>query len=166
LILDAYRDWASELPKNEVLLGYVSMHGSTERMAAVLIDSLSEHGVTVRPFNLVTSSLGDLAAAAVDAATICIATPAFLVGPHPTAVYAAYLLNALKPKAKFLTIIGSYSWGSKMVEQLTELLGNIKAEIVPPVLVKGMPQEKDFEALKQLAGVIAEKHRSAGLGSR
>ena len=36
----------------------------------------------------------------VDAATIVIGTPTVLTGPHPLAAHAAFLANALKPKAK------------------------------------------------------------------
>ena len=163
LIIEAYREWADERPKNEVLLGYASMHGSTEKMALALIDGLLQHNIAVKPFNLVSANIGDLATAAVDCATICLATPAFLVGPHPSVVYAAYLLNALKPKAKFLAVLGSYSWGSKMVEQLAALLSGIKAEMLAPVLAKGMPRPADLEAVRRLAGTIAEKHRAAAL---
>ena len=50
--------------------------------------------------------LGELAMALVDAATVVIGSPTVLVGPHPLAVYAAYLTNALRPKTKFVSIIG------------------------------------------------------------
>ncbi len=33
-ILDAYKDWASEAVKNEVVVAYVSMHGSTAKMVS------------------------------------------------------------------------------------------------------------------------------------
>ena len=37
-ILDAYRDWASDAVKNEVVLPYVSMHGSTQKMVEAFTD--------------------------------------------------------------------------------------------------------------------------------
>ena len=39
-IVDAYKDWASDAVKNEVVLPYVSMHGSTAKMVAYLVDAL------------------------------------------------------------------------------------------------------------------------------
>jgi flavorubredoxin len=36
-------------------------------------------------------------------------------GPNPLAAYCAFLANALRPKTKFLSIIGSYGWGGKTV---------------------------------------------------
>ena len=50
------------------------------------------------------SDIGKLAEALVDAATIIIAAPTVLAGPHPHAVTAAYLANALRPKVKYAAI--------------------------------------------------------------
>lgn len=113
-IMDAYRDWAGDDVKNEVVLPYVSMHGSTKAMVDHFIDALIERGVTVKPFNLATTDVGQLAISLVDAATLVIATPTVLGGPHPAAVYAAYLANALRPKTCFAGIMGSYGWGGRM----------------------------------------------------
>jgi flavorubredoxin len=100
--------------------------------------------------------------ALVDAATLVIGTPTVLVGPHPNVAYAAFLANALRPRLQFISIIGSYGWGSKAVEQLTGMIPNLKAEVLPPVLSKGFPREEDFQALDNLASTIAKKHREHG----
>lgn len=110
-IIDAYRDWITGSPQNTVVLPYVSMHESTKRMVDYLVSALVERGVSVEQFNLGVTDIGKLAMALVDAATIVIGTPTILAGPHPYAAYAAFLANALRPKAKFLSIIGSYGWG-------------------------------------------------------
>jgi flavorubredoxin len=158
LILDAYRDWVSDEVKNEVVLPYVSMHGSTKRMVDYFTDALTDRGIEVKPFNLTTTDIGELAMALVDAATVVIASPTVLVGPHPAAVYATYLANALRPKAKFASVIGSYGWGGKMVDQITGMLGNLKVELLQPVLVKGHPKDDDFKSLDRLADDILRKH--------
>lgn len=162
-ILDAYRDWTSDTVKNEVILPYVSMHGSTEKMVNYLINALIERGLTIKPFNLTKTDIGELAIALVDAATIVIATPTVLVGPHPAAVYATYLANALRPKAKYASVIGSYGWGGKMLEVITGMLGNLKVELLEPVIVKGHPKEADLVALNRLADDILERHKSIGI---
>jgi hypothetical protein len=66
--------------------------------------------------------------------------------------------NALRPKTRFLSIIGSYGWGGKTVEALAGMIPNLKVEVIDPVLCKGMPSESDFNALDELAAAIAEKH--------
>ena len=100
--------------------------------------------------------------ALVDAATIVIGTPTFLAGPHPYAAYAAFLANALRPKTKFLSVIGSYGWGGKTVEALAGMIPNLKVEVIEPVLSKGLPSDDDFKALEKLAETIAMKHKEQG----
>ncbi len=158
-ILKAYRDWASDDVKNEVIIPYISMHGSTKKMVDYFAEALIERGITVKQFNLSEPDIGKLAMALVDAATVVIGSPTVLVGPHPKVVYAACLANALRPKLKFVSIIGSYGWGSRMVEQLAGMIPNLKVEILDPVVIKGVPKEEDFEALDRLADEIVNKHR-------
>jgi flavorubredoxin len=163
LIIDAYKDWASETIKNEVVVAYVSMHGSTAKMVSYFVEALMDRGITVRQFELSTVDIGKLAMALVDAATVVIGSPTVLIGPHPCAAYATFLANALRPKTKFASVIGSYGWGGKMVEQLTGMLTNIKAEILRPVLVKGEPKQDDYNSLDSLADEILAKHREIGI---
>ena len=158
-ILEAYRDWVYAPPKNIVVLPYVSMHGSTKKMVEHFVEALVERGITVKQFDLPRTDIGKLAMALVDATTIVIGSPTVLAGPHPNAVSAAYLANALRPKAKFASIIGSYGWGSRMVERITETLSSLKVELLEPVVIKGFPTEDDFRALDRLADDIAQKHK-------
>jgi len=158
-IIDAYKDWVSNEVKNEVVLPYVSMHKSTGKMVEHLVDALIERGITVRQFNLTVTDIGKLAISLVDAATIVLGSPTVLTGAHPKAAYAAILANALRPKTKFASVIGSYGWGGKMVEQLTGLIANLKVEILEPVVAKGYPKDKDFLALDKLADEILAKHK-------
>ncbi len=163
LIVDAYDEWVAGEPKNIAVVAYVSMHGSTEKMATFLVSALAERGVRVEQFSLPVTDIGKLAMALVDAATLVVGTPTVLVGPHPAAVYAAYLANAIRAKAKFATVIGSYGWGTKAVETIAGMIPNLKVEILPPVYCKGHPREADFEALRALADTIAGKHKELGL---
>lgn len=163
VIIDAYGDWVSEGVKNVVVLPYVSMHGSTEKMVEYLVSALAEKGITVHLFDLSVTDIGKLAIALVDAATIVIGTPTVHFGPHPLVFYAAHLANALRPKLKFASIIGSYGWSSKAIEQIAELIPNLKVEILEPVLCRGYPGEADFAALEELAAKIAAKHEEQKL---
>ena len=162
-ILAAYRDWVLGEPKNMAVVAYVSMHGSTAMLAERLVAALIAKGVSVQQFNLAASDVGKLAMSLVDAATIVIGTPTVLAGLHPAAAYAAYLANALRPKAKFASLIGSYGWGGKAAENLVAMLSNVKLEVLPPVLCKGLPAEKDLRDIDRLADSIAQKHKQAGL---
>ncbi len=159
LILDAYADWVSDTVRNEVVIPYVSMHGSTVKMVEHLTNALISRGVMVRPFNLTRTDIGELALSLVDAATVVIATPTVLFGPHPQIVYATYLANMLRPKTRYASVIGSYGWGGKAPETLVKMLDHVKVEVLEPVMVRGLPDEKTLQALDRLADDIARKHR-------
>ena len=162
-ILDAYRDWASDAVKNEVVLCYVSMHDSTARMVSYLVEALIERGIGVRQFELSTVDVGKYAMSLVDAATIVFGVPTVLAGPHPSAAYAAFLANALRPKARFASIIGSYGWGGRTVEVLTGMISNLKVDMMDPVMVKGHPKDETFVALDALADQILARHTEIGI---
>ncbi len=157
-IMERYNEWSSDKLSNKVVIPYVSMHGSTEIMAKHLKSSLEKKGIRVLLFHMTEDDLGDLAAALIDAATIVIATPTVLAGPHPQAIYAAYLAKILRPKVRFISIIGSYGWGGKTVEILADIVSTLKAEILDPVIIKGHPIEADLKALDDLADKISLKH--------
>ena len=161
-ILEAYRSWVFDPLKNTVVLPYISMHGSTQKMVEYFVGALGDRGVTVKQFNLAAVDIGKLAMALVDAATMVIGTPTVLVGPHPNVAHAAFLANALRPRLQFVSIIGSYGWGSKAVEQLTTMIPLLKAEVLAPVTSKGFPREEDFKSLDNLANTIAQKHKERG----
>jgi len=158
-IINAYKDWSSDTPKNEVLIAYVSMYESTKIMVEYLAKMLSKKSIEVKSCNLIEEDIGEVAMNLVDPATIILASPMVLAGLHPNAAYAAYLINALKPKFKFATVIGSYGWGGNMVNQLKSMLTAVKPEFLEPVIIKGVPKEEDYKLLDNLAENIAEKHK-------
>lgn len=157
-ILSAYENWVSERVSNQVVIPYISMHGSTQAMVDYLTAALVERGIEVKLFDLSVTDIGKLAMALVDAATVVIGTPTVHGGPHPMVYSATHLANALRPKLRYAAIIGSYGWGTKAVEQIEALIPNLKVEVLGTVLCKGYPGEDTLAALDALADAIQEKH--------
>ena len=162
-IIDAYKDWLSDTPKNVVIIPYISMHGSVEKMVNHLITALENRGVKAYKFDLSVTDIGKLAITLVDAATIVIGTPTVLGEAHPVVSYATLLANALKPKAKYASVIASYAWGGKAIEKIAGMIPNIKAEIIEPIYVKGVPKEADLKAIENLAEEISIRHKKDNL---
>ena len=162
-ILDAYEDWACDDGKNLVLLPFVSMYGSTEEMIDYLEKGLNSKGIQTMKFDIVEGDLGDLAMGLVDAETLVLGSSMVLAGPHPMAANIAYLAGVLRPKAKFASFVGSYGWGGNLFGKLGEMLGNLKLDVIEPVLVKGKPKAEDFAKLDTLINEIYEKHKSVNL---
>jgi len=158
-ILDAYQDWISGPPKNLLVVPYISMHGSTRIMVEHFVAACSERGIRAEQVNLVDADLGHLGMLLVDAASVVLGTPTVLGEAHPNVSHVAMVANLLKPKARTLSVIGSYGWGGKAVERLSALIPNLKVEVLPPVLCKGLPKKADLEALDRLADAFAERHK-------
>lgn len=161
-ILNLYEDWSSDKGKNLVLIPYVSMYGSTLEMVNYISKKLNENNIHTQKFDIVNGDLGELATGLVDATTIILGSSMVLAGPHPMAMNAAYLVGVLCPKAKYTTFVGSYGWGGKLIEKLSEPFANLKLEVIEPVLVKGKPKQEDFDKLDELISKIIQKHKEEG----
>ena len=57
----------------------------------------------------------------------------------------------------------TYGWATKAVERMVEVTAGLKAEIIEPVVVKGLPTDEDLRKIDALADAIAAKHAEAGL---
>jgi flavorubredoxin/rubredoxin len=161
LILQAYHGWIQSPPAKSVVVPYLSMHDSTRLMVEHFVEACAERGIGAEQFDLEDADIGKLALALVDAGGIVLGSPMVLGGPHPKVAYAAMLANALQPKAHYLSIIGSFGWGGRLVETLQGLLSGLKAEFIPPVVVRGLPRAKDYAALDALADSFKSKLTAA-----
>lgn len=158
-ILDAYREWVAPRMRNDVVLPYVSMHGSTQLMTEHLTDALARRGIDVHVFDLAVTDIGKLAIALVDAATLIVGTPTVHVGPHPAVYYASHLANLLRPKLRYAAIFGSFGWNSKVVEHISALIPNLKVDVLGTVMTKGLPDDDAFAQLDDLADSVAKAHQ-------
>ena len=159
-ILNLYDLWTSDKVENKVVIPYVSMYESTKMLVDELATHLRAKNIDVKLFDLVNCDEGELTMELVDAATVVFGASMVLAGPHPAAVTAAYLVNAIRPKVKYYAIVGSYGWGGKLTETLESMLTIIKPEKLDYIVVKGKPTEDDLKKAADLAALIAEKHKA------
>ncbi len=163
VILSGYERWAGDTVKRLVTIPYISMHDSTRVMVDRLAVKLSEQGLSVVCRNLgedtdsMAVETGHFITDLVDAAAVVFASSTVLGGPHPAVAYAALVANAMRPKAKYIGLIGSYGWGTQITNIIGVLTANLKAERLDPVLVKGLPRDEDLALLDTLAKNLAEK---------
>ena len=162
-IIDLYKDWISDKVKNIATVLYVSMHGSTKKMIDYIVDGLIEKNINVKRYNLTNSDVGEIAMSLVDSATVILGTPTVLTGPHPLALYVTYLMNALKPKTKFLGVVGSYGWGGQTLNILKDTIKNLKIDLIEPVLIKGDPSNESYRLLDNFVEMVYKKHKELNL---
>jgi len=156
-ILNVYRNWSNGETKQKAIVVYVSMWGSTEKMIKPIVDTLTSEGIEVALYNLTVSDIGDVAKDLVDSRVIVLGAPTVLGGAHPLAVYVAYLVKALKPPAKFGAVLSSYGWGGGAIENIQEVLGPSKLEIVGALEINGPPSEENIKQIVDLGKTIANK---------
>jgi len=164
VILGYYHRWTSSKVENTVVIPYVSMHGSTNVIVERLSLRLAGRGVSVLSRNLGDSpeslavSSGHVMFDLVMAAAVVFAIPTVLAGPHPAGAYCALLTNALRPKTKFIGLVGSYGWGTKVGEVFESLTCGLKnAKRLPTVLITGLPTEEDLVGIDEYADLLADQ---------
>ena len=156
-IIEAYKRWSSGETKEKVLIAYVSMWGANEKMVKELAALLTAEGIDVKVHNLVSSDIGEVAKDLVDAGVIVLGAPTVLGGAHPLAIYAAYLVKALRPPAKYAVIVSSYGWHGRSKDSLLEVLKGSNMELLGSLEVRARPKGEDYKKLHELALLIKKK---------
>jgi flavorubredoxin len=159
-ILEVYGKWTAGATEKKVVVAYVSMWNSTDRMVKAMVETLLAEGIEVALFNLATVDVGDLARDLVDARAIVLGTPTVLAGMHPLGVYASYLVKALRPPLTHGVVLSSYGWTGGALKQAAEILGPTGIELVGTVEVNGPPTDADFAKIEEVGKALAEKVKS------
>jgi len=157
IILDAYSAWDGERMARKVLVVYVSMWGSSEKMAVAMRDALTSKGVPVQIFDLTNTEIGNVAKELVDSPVVVVAAPTVLGGVHPVAAYAVILLKQLRAPTRYAVVLTSHGWSGGAVKHIQELLSGHKLEVLGVVDVKGPPKKADIDKVLELADRIVEK---------
>jgi flavorubredoxin len=139
------------------MIVYVSMWGSTEKMALALRDALVKRDITVQLFDIPNTEIGHIAKELVDTPVIVLGAPTVLGGAHPVAAYATMLVRALRAPTKYAAVLTSYGWGGGAVKTLQGVLEGTKIEMLGVVEVKGPPKKVEFDKILELADTISEK---------
>lgn len=156
-ILELYRTWTAGETKEKVIVVYVTMWKSTEAMVEAMVETLLAEGLEVSLHNLVHADLGDVARDLVDSRAIVLGTPTVLGGMHPLAIYAAFLVKALRPPLEYGAVLSSYGWGGGAVKQAAEILEPTKLEVVGAVEINGPPSADDYTKIAEVGKQLASK---------
>jgi flavorubredoxin len=158
-ILEAYGKWANGKTKKKAIIVYVTMWNSTEKMIQPIAETLASEGIEIAVHNLVFADIADVAKDLVDSRAIVLGAPTALSGAHPLAVYAAYLVKALRPPLKFGVVLSSYGWGGGAIKHIQEVLGPSKMEILGAMEINGPPTENDIVKITEIGKALAKKIR-------
>jgi flavorubredoxin len=157
VILDEYAKWTTEKMEKKVMIAYVSMWGSTEKMVKALNEALVKKGISVNVFDLTNTEVGLIAKELVDTPVVVVGGPTVLGGVHPVAAYATLLVKTLRAPTKYAAVLTSFGWSGGAVKQIQALLEGTKLEVLGVVEVKGPPKQAEFDKVADLASKIEEK---------
>jgi flavorubredoxin len=161
-ILSAYRKWVNGETKQKAIVVYVTMWKSTEKMIQPMVETLASQGIEIALHNLAVGDIGNVAKDLVDSRAIVLGAPTVLNGAHPLAVYAAYLVKALRPPLKSGVILSSYGWGGGAIKHIQEVLGSTKLEVVGAMEINGPPTESNIKQISEFGNVLAKKIKEEG----
>jgi len=156
-ILEAYHKWADGQTKKKAVIVYTTMWNSTEKMIQPMAETLTSNGVEVALYNLASSDIGDVAKDLVDSRAVVLGAPTVLGGAHPLAVYATYLVKALRPPLKLGAVLSSYGWGGGTIKHVQEILGFSNIEVIGAMEINGPPTDNDIARIIELGKVLARR---------
>jgi flavorubredoxin len=156
-ILEAYNKWSKGETREKVILVYVSMWKSTEKLIKQMAATLEQAGIEAPIYNLTAADVGYIAKDLVDSKGIVLGTPTVLGRMHPLAVHAAHLVTVLKPPAKYGVILTSYGWSKGALTHAAEVLGPTGIEVVGTMEINGPPKDEDFDTVRGIGKALAEK---------
>lgn len=150
-ILDAYAQWSSLQPKQQAVVAYASMYGSTERMATAITEAFMEAGIPVRMFDIRRSDISDIMTEVMDAEYVAVgsATHNGTVLP-PAGAFLTYL-KGLAPKGRTGIAFGSYGWMAAGAKEIAEVLTKTGYDVpLEPITCDWNETGADAEAISQV----------------
>ncbi|MDY6917180.1 MAG: FprA family A-type flavoprotein [Chloroflexota bacterium] len=156
-IVDAYEKWARGPLERKAVIVYVSMWGSTAKLAHAVTSAISAEGVEAVPYDLTAADVSHIAADLVDASAVVVGSPTVLGGPHPQAIYALTLVKALRPRVKLAAYFGSYGWGGGAGSQVQGQLEPAGFEIAGVLEIHGPPGDDDLDKAYDLGRTVARR---------
>lgn len=157
IIISMYKRWAAGETRRKATIAYVSMWGSTDAMVRGITETLMQEEIELALHDLVVADIGEVARDLVDSRAVVIGAPTVLGGAHPLAIYAAYLLKALRPPTKFVVILSSYGWGGGAVRQVQEVIKDLKIEVVGALEINGPPTEENMRQINNIGRSLAKR---------
>lgn len=142
--VESYFNWSQPKidSKKNVLILYVSIYGSTKKMAEAITEGVSEEGIKVNLFDINDSSYELMRDAIEKADGILIGTPT-IVGDAPRPVWDAIsLLATVKSTIKLGSTFGSYGWSGEAIKMIEDRLNGLHIKLQRPSLkIKLIPDE-------------------------
>jgi len=155
-IIQAYFDWSTGVAKERVLIIYDTMWQSTETMAKVISQGISQAGVENKLIHVRKNHRSDIMKEILSAKILAIGSPTINEGIFPTVAELLIYLKGLRPLKKKGVAFGSYGWGGEAIPAINDAMKGMGIEVIDPGLsVMYVPGDEDLQNCFQMGEKIA-----------
>lgn len=150
--IESYLSWSqnsSDTIKN-VLILYVSIYGSTKKMAEFIAKGISGENVNIKMLDVNNTDPQFIRDAIEKADGIIIGSPT-IAGDVPRPVWDALtLLSTVKSRIKLGTAFGSYGWSGEATKMIEDRLSGLHIKLHKPSLrIKLIPEDKTLQECQE-----------------
>lgn len=147
-ILADYRKWCAGESRNEAVVVYDTMWGSTEAMAKAVASVFEQRGIPVTMRSLKHTHASDVITDVMTARYVALGCPVLNLSMLPTVAGFLAYVKGLKPVRKRGLVFGSYGWDGRAIQEAEGILKGIGWEFpVPAQSVKWVPNSDDLGKL-------------------
>lgn len=156
-IVECYSRWVKQEPTRKAVVVYDSMWRSTDYMARVLADAMSQEGVLVRLMDMKKSHRSDVVTELYSAGAILVGTPTLNNDMYPTIAELLCYMRGLKFKNKIGAAFGSYGWSGEGPRFVHTALEEMKYQMpCADVRIQWVPEEHSPDELLVMAKAVAD----------
>jgi len=157
-IIQMYHDFAGQKSGKKAVIIYDTMWGSTDKMAAGIVDGLASKGIDVKVFNLHNSHRSDIVAEILDSSALICGTPVINQEIFPSLGDITTYLRGLKKEGLVGAAFGSYGWSELALNKMEEIMKGMNIEIIAPaVKSKFTPTEAKFKECFDLGAAVGQR---------
>ena len=157
-IVDRYAKWAERKPTKKALVVYDTMWESTDMMARAIADGLMAGGAKPTLMRAARAHRSDIATELLDAGALIVGSPTVNNTIFPGMADVMTYVKGLRPQNLIGTAFGSYGWSGEAVRQLTDMLAEMKVDVVGDgVKCQYVPDGHALAACRSLGIHIAER---------
>lgn len=155
---ELYARWAAQKPTNKALVVYDTMWQSTDLMARAIADGLVAGGAVAKLMPLGSYHRSEVATEVLEAGALLVGSPTINNSMFPTVADLLSYLKGLKPQNLVGAAFGSYGWSGEAVDQVRDVLGQMKVDLVGENLkVKYVPDGSALVQCVSLGTSVAKR---------
>jgi flavorubredoxin len=161
-IIGRYAAWAAQKPTSKAVVVYGTMWHSTEQMARAISEGLANGGAIAKCMSMDVFHRSDVAYEVLDAGALVVGSSTLNNNMLPQVADVLTYLKGLRPANLRGASFGSYGWSGEAPGQLTDILQEMKIEVMAaPIKVQHVPREDDLARCYALGGDIARQLSSS-----